>query len=70
MAQAAIKPEFEHDRYLRIISMDAESAKIFAGRSDKPVYLGQADPERYKFGARVYGFRGVPGCKCKGCAAP
>lgn len=59
--------QFEHDKYLIVVAMNATAAKRFAGRNDKPVYLGQADPTRYKFGARKYGFRGVPGCNCRGC---
>lgn len=62
--------QFEHDRYLQVVAMNAREARRFAGRIDKPIYLGHADPTRYKFGARVYGFRGVPGCRCKGCSAP
>jgi hypothetical protein len=59
-----------HDRYQEVVAMNKEDAKALAGRDDRPVYLGQADPKKHKFGARVYGFRGVPGCKCKGCSAP
>lgn len=62
--------EFEHDRYLQVVAMNAHEAQKFAGRSDKAHYLGQANPKRYKFGARIYGFRGVPGCTCKGCTEP
>lgn len=69
-ARTQPKLEFEHDRYLQVVAMNRAGAQAFAGRADEPVYLGQADPKRYKFGARVYGFRGVPGCTCKGCLAP
>lgn len=47
---------FEHDLYLRVVSMDAASAKAFFGREDEPVDLGPADATRYKDGARVFGF--------------
>jgi hypothetical protein len=46
----------EHDLYLRVVSMTAESAKAFIGRNDDPVDLGPANPERYREGARIWGF--------------
>lgn len=47
--------EFEHERFLRVVSMDADSAKAFAmPDAFKVICAGQADPNRYKFGARVY----------------
>lgn len=46
---------FERDHCLRIVSMDEASAKAFAMPSAvRVVYAGQADPTRYRFGARVY----------------
>jgi hypothetical protein len=48
-------PAFERDLFLRVVSTDAASAKAFAmPDAVKVVCLGQADPERHKFGARVY----------------
>jgi hypothetical protein len=46
---------FERDRFLRVVSMDEASAKAY-GMPDavQAVYAGQADPARYRFGARVY----------------
>jgi len=46
----------EYDLYLRVVSMGAPSAKAFIGEQREPVDLGPADPERYKPGARVWGF--------------
>ncbi len=46
----------EHDLYMRVVSLDAESAMSFAGINKRPVDLGPADPDRYKDGARVWGF--------------
>ncbi|HSX21534.1 MAG TPA: hypothetical protein VLE97_02015 [Gaiellaceae bacterium] len=46
---------FERDHYLRVVSMDEASAKAFAmPDAIRAVYAGQADPTRYRFGARVY----------------
>jgi hypothetical protein len=46
---------FERDHYLRVISMDEASAKAFGmPAAVRAVYAGQADPARYRFGARVY----------------
>lgn len=46
---------FEHERFLRVVSMNEASAKEFAmPGAFKAVCVGQADPERYRFGARVY----------------
>jgi hypothetical protein len=53
-------PQMEHDLYMRVVSMDAESAMSFAGISARPVDLGPADPERYRDGARVWGFPSRP----------
>lgn len=48
-------PGIEHEPYLEVVSIDAESAKAFAMPSAVKVeYVGQADASRYKFGARVY----------------
>lgn len=42
---------------LRVVSMSAEAAKAFVGRTDEPVDLGPPPhPEKYKDGARVWGF--------------
>lgn len=49
--------EFEFDPYLRVVSMDAESAMEFAGLTQRPVDLGPpTNPDKYKPGARVWGF--------------
>jgi len=47
--------ELERDRFLTVVSMDEQSAKQF-GMPDavKAVCVGQADPQRYRFGARIY----------------
>lgn len=46
---------FERDHYLRVVSMDEASAKALAmPDAVRAVYAGQADPTRYRFGARVY----------------
>lgn len=46
---------FEREHFMRVVSMDADSAKAFAmPNAVKAVYAGQADQTRYKFGARVY----------------
>lgn len=47
--------ELEHDRCLRVVAMNAERAKAF-GMPDavRVVCDGQADPTRYRFGARNY----------------
>ncbi len=46
---------FERDRYLRVVSMDEAGARAFAmPDAVRAVYAGQADPARYRFGARVY----------------
>lgn len=51
----------EHDLYMRVVSMDAESAKAFVGTDQEPVDLGPpARPERYRDGARVWGFPRPP----------
>ena len=45
----------EHERFLRVVSMNAESAKAFAmPDAVKVVCVGQADATRYKFGSRNY----------------
>lgn len=45
----------ERDLFLRVVSTDAERAKAFAmPTAAKVVCVGQADPARYKFGAREY----------------
>lgn len=46
----------EPDRYLRVVAMSAEAAKRFFGTGIEPTDLGPADPERYRLGARVFGF--------------
>lgn len=50
------KPTFEHDEYLRVVSMSSEGAKAFLGVKVDPIDLGPADDDRYRKGARVYGF--------------
>ena len=41
---------FERDRYLRVVSMNAASARAFAmPDAFLVVYGGQADPARYRF---------------------
>ena len=45
----------ERDRFLRVVAMDECHAKRFAmPDAVKAICAGQADPSRYKFGARVY----------------
>lgn len=52
-----MKTAMELDLYLRVVSMSAESAKAFIGSTETPVDLGPPSrPERYKEGARVWGF--------------
>lgn len=46
---------FTPDHCLRVVSMNEERAKAFAmPGAVRVVYAGQADPARYRFGARVY----------------
>lgn len=46
------------DRFpFQVVSMDKESAKTFAGMRDEPRDLGPADEQRYKPGARRYGWK-------------
>ena len=50
----------EYDDFLRVIALSAEAAKAWIGGAyarQEPLDLGPADPERYKVGARVWGFR-------------
>jgi hypothetical protein len=50
----------EPAEYVVVVATDAEAAMRFFGRSDRPVNLGPpANPERYKPGARRWGFRRV-----------
>lgn len=45
----------ERERFLRVVSLNAESAKAFAmPDAVKVVCIGQADSTRYKFGSRNY----------------
>lgn len=45
----------EHLPYLEVVAMDADRARAFGMPTAWKVELvGQADPDRYKFGARVY----------------
>jgi hypothetical protein len=47
--------EFKRDHFLSVVSMDEASAKAFAmPNAVKVLCSGQADPTRYRFGARVY----------------
>lgn len=52
-----MKVEMEHDLYMRVVSMTAESAAYFVGGGhvELPVDLGPAG-DRYRRGARVWGF--------------
>jgi len=46
---------FERMLYLTVVAMNADDAKAFGmPHAAKVVLHGQADPERYKFGARTY----------------
>lgn len=46
---------FERERFLRVVSMDEASARAFAmPDAVKTICVGQADPTRYRFGARNY----------------
>ena len=49
-------PTLSYLKYLEVVSLSAESAKTFIGRTDEPVDLGPADPKRYREGSRVWGF--------------
>lgn len=54
---------YEHVDFLRVVAMSAERAREFIGgryAKQEPLDLGPADPDRYKPGARVWGFRSVP----------
>ncbi len=45
----------ERELYMRVVSTDAARARAFAmPDAAKVVCVGQADPARYKFGAREY----------------
>jgi hypothetical protein len=45
----------EHEPFVEVVSMSEASAKEFAmPEAVKVVCVGQADPERYRFGARTY----------------
>jgi len=47
--------EFERDPFISVVSMSAEQAKDFlCPTAFKVVCIGQADPSRYRFGARRY----------------
>jgi hypothetical protein len=55
--------EIERDAFVQVVSMSAEKARAFIGgryANQAPLDLGPADPERYKPGARIWGFRRVP----------
>lgn len=55
------KPDMEYDLYLRVVAMDAEGAKRTFGFNQEPVDLGlPSRPERYRDGARVWGFPSRP----------
>lgn len=57
-ADAPKEPIMEHDQYMRVVSMTAESAMAFVGSDQTPVDLGPPlRTERYKDGARVWGFK-------------
>lgn len=46
---------FKRDYFLSVVSMDEAHARAFAmPDAVKVICAGQADPTRYKFGARVY----------------
>jgi len=50
-----VSTTIERDHFLRVVSMDEASARAFAmPDAVRAVYAGQADPARYRFGARVY----------------
>jgi hypothetical protein len=53
---APAKIKFERDPYLTVVAMSREQAREFVGTLHvlRVEYIGQADPERYRFGARVY----------------
>lgn len=45
----------EREHYLRVVAMSAAGAKAFAmPDAVRAICAGQADPQRYRFGARVY----------------
>jgi len=54
------QPRIEYDLYMRVVSMSAQSAMEFVGSDRQPVDLGPADAERYRDGARVWGFASRP----------
>lgn len=48
-------PKFEYVGYLSCTAMNADGAKhFFGGEFFKVISMGQADPKRFKFGARHY----------------
>lgn len=58
---AAVTVDHELDGWIRTVAMSADAARRFLGRVDAPEDLGPPiDPERYKPGARVWGFRVTP----------
>jgi hypothetical protein len=46
----------EPDLYMRVVAMSADAAKEMIDSDVDPVDLGPADPDRYRAGARVWGF--------------
>lgn len=52
---------YEPDLYMRVVALDAASARAFVGEpSGEPLDLGPASPSKYKDGARVWGFLSRP----------
>jgi hypothetical protein len=53
---SARRIEFERDPYLTVVAMNRQAAREFVGTLPvlRVEYVGQADPARYRFGARVY----------------
>jgi len=50
-----VTASFERERFLRVVSMNEACAKAYGmPNAVHAVCAGQADPERYRFGSRVY----------------
>jgi hypothetical protein len=49
------REDIEHETHVEVVTMSADDARAFAmPNAAKVVCVGQADPARYRFGARVY----------------
>ena len=50
----------ELDLYLRVVAMNPEDAMALFGMKEQPVDLGRPRGDRYREGARVWGFPSRP----------